>query len=321
MAPKTFALLLCLLCRSPLALALDGAPNSQNNRDKKWRDTGVYLDGKPLAMLSFGELPIALEPVWVREKVSTEIEPGKKGSGFKIVEQRRYRFVDYLRALGVDLRRVREIHVVGPRMSNTIIASGAELRSKKGRGFMFRFGAEVGGKAIPVVPSAFGNDYSPDKISAVMVYVDKRPPVLVPNEGLAIDGKLIEDVPYFGEPIRGGVRVYLDDRLSFSIKRPMLRDTPSTVSSDGKRHWTLWSVLEKQKLTVAPIVEAWVIRDERRVERLTRDQLEKIEFTVGEKEKSEIFLGESLARCQAIALHTRAIKSEELVRIREEEAQ
>src|SRR5438128_146882 len=38
----------------------------------RWKDTGVYLDGQPLGVLSFGELPVRLKPVWVEESISAE---------------------------------------------------------------------------------------------------------------------------------------------------------------------------------------------------------------------------------------------------------
>src|SRR5262245_54175352 len=34
----------------------------------RWKDTGVYLDGKPIGFLAFGELPITLKPTWVKDK-------------------------------------------------------------------------------------------------------------------------------------------------------------------------------------------------------------------------------------------------------------
>src|SRR5690606_16084576 len=36
----------------------------------RWKDVGVYVDGKPISFLTFGELPITLQPTWVKDKVS-----------------------------------------------------------------------------------------------------------------------------------------------------------------------------------------------------------------------------------------------------------
>ena len=83
---------------------------------------------------------------------------------------------------------------------------------------MFRFGGLVGGKAMPHAPDDFGNGETPDKISGVMIYIDRKPPT-VTREGIELDGVDQTGVPYYGEPLRGGIRVYLDDKLAAIIKR------------------------------------------------------------------------------------------------------
>ncbi|MCC6999748.1 MAG: hypothetical protein IT370_34415 [Deltaproteobacteria bacterium] len=284
--------------------------------NKRWRDTGVYLDGVPIAMLNFGELPLGLPPVWIEDRVSVDIEPGKPGPGFKIVKQREYRFTDYLRALHVDLDEVKEVHVMGPKFTDSIVVSGAELK-KRGKGFLFRFGAEVGGKAIPVVPDKFGNGRSPDKVSAVMIYVDKKPPVIDQELGMVLDGKVIAEVPYFGLPLRGGVRVYQDDRIALHIKRPLLRKTtPAGHDADGTPRWNLLAVLKENGVATDKIVEAWVIRHERWEERLDRAALEQLTFVLPEKGSGNILLGDGKLLAQSISLRARAVKPSERPRIR-----
>jgi hypothetical protein len=297
----------------------DEAPPSVGQGAKKWRDTGVYLDGKPLGMLSFGELPVGLSPIWVKEKHAAPIAPGSHDPGFTWVEERRYRFVDYLKAMGVDLRRLRELHVMGPRLSEVIVVSGAELRGPRGRELLFRFAGLVGGKAIPVVPRAMGNGVKPDKISCVMVYVDRAPPVLVPGEGLQLDGKPVVGVPYFGEPLRGGVRVYQDDKLALVIKRPLLRATRPSAIVGGESRYRLWDLLAAQGVDTARVAEGWLITDERREHELSRAQLEAATFAMGQKQKNEILVGDESLRASAIALHTRALTPGELPAIRPEE--
>jgi hypothetical protein len=114
-----------------------GGGNSQGGGMgmNRWRDTIVYVDGKPAGVLEFGELPIGLKPIWVNEEHSAEIEPGSHGKGVKISQARRYRFTDYLKAIGVDLRQVKELHMLGPKTTMVTAVTGAELRSKKGEGF------------------------------------------------------------------------------------------------------------------------------------------------------------------------------------------
>jgi hypothetical protein len=279
----------------------------------RWRDTGVYLDGKPIGMLSWAELPIALEPTWIPIKAGERIRHGHpEDKGWRWSKERRYRFTDYLRALGVDLAKVRELHVYGPRFSETIIVSGKALRSKAAEGFQFRFGGVVSGKALPVVPNGFGNGKSPDKISAVMIYVDNKPPTLVRNKGFELDGVPQDGVPYFGEPLRGGVRVYLDDKLVAYLKRQDLPVAKATATPDGQFHWKLYEVLHDQGVVTKSVVEGWVIRDDKRQERLSQGELAAMTFEAGSQAKGSILLGPNKLQVKGLALHSRHLSPQEL---------
>lgn len=291
------------------------------NGAKKWRDTGVYVDGKPVGVLDFGELPIGLKPTWVEEEHSVEIEPGSHSSGVKLVPARRYRFTDYFKAIGLDLHKIKEVHVMGPKLTEVVVVKGRELLTKKANDFQFRFGGIVGGKAIPVVPPNFGNNVKPDKIAAVMVYIDKKPPDVVEDQGLVLDGKVVDGIPYFGQPLRGGVRVYQDDKLKLQIKRPMLRETPFVVGPDGHSQWKLWPLLESKGVDTKKIVEAWAIVDERRKQRFTRDELASLTFEMGEKGNNEILLGPNKVRASALAFHDHVLSKDELPQIRPDEDQ
>lgn len=286
----------------------------------RWRDTGVYVDGRPVGVLAFGELPIGLAPTWVAEEHSIEFDVGYKGPRTRKTYARRYRVVDYLKAVGVDVGRIKQIQIMGPKTTQVIIASGKELRSEKGRELMFRFGSSVGGKAIPVVPDQFGNGVMPDKMSAMMVYIDKKPPVLVAEEGLQLDGKTVDGVPYFGAPMRGGVRVYVDDRLSLAIKPELLQEAPSTVGPDGARRWKLTAVLKQNGVDLSKVVEAWAIADERRKQKFTRAELDALAFTMNPEQKNQILVGDGKLHVDALALHSHALAPGELPQIRPDES-
>ncbi len=290
------------------ALPADYVPAEFKLGGSRWKDTALYVDGKPVGVMAFGELPAEIEPVWVDQEVSIPFKAGSTGPRFKVVKQRHYRFTDYLRAAGVDVAKVRELHVYGPRFSNTTVVTGAQLRSKQGRDFLFRFGGDICGKAIPTLPDHFGNGNKPDKISSVMVYIHKKPPKLVRNKGLVLDGEVISDVPYYGEPLRGGVRVYLDDRLATVIKRRQLADW-TAQDVDGEPHWQLAKFLRFDKVDTSHVVEAWVIRKDRRVRKLTPDELAGATFTASSKSKGQVSLvvGKEHIPTQALALHTRPL--------------
>jgi hypothetical protein len=287
----------------------------------RWKDSGVYLDGRPIAFLRFGELPIALQPTWVKDKVSDNKPPGcpiEKCPGWKWSEQRFYKFTDYLRALGVDPKQVKMLHVYGPKLSQTIAATGRDLESKAADEFLFRFGALVGGKPIPHVPLHFGNGKQPDKINGVMIYVDKKPPTIT-RDGIELDGLPATGVPYYGEPLRGGVRIYLDDRYLTMIKRSELEAKQATTTADGELHWKLAAIVAATGVDTSKVVEGWVIRAERRAERIPWSDLQQMTFSAGSKAHGGVLLGDKEILANAIALHTRAIRPEELPEIRQDE--
>ncbi len=273
----------------------------------RWKDTGVYLDGKPVAFLTWGELPITLKPTWLKDKVSANKRPGSTDLGWRWGQQRFYRFTDYLKALGIDINKVKEMHVYGPRFSESVIASRADLQSPRANDFMFRFGGNVNGKAIPRVPQGFGGGRPPDKISAVMIYMEKKPPTL-DSEGFMLDGVPQEGVPYYGEPIRGGVRVYLDNRLAAIIKRQELDPTAAKTAANGELEWSLGAFLAAQGVDTSKVVELWAIRDDKRADKFPASDISAMTFQASSQAKGGVLLTDKLIRANAIALHTRALE-------------
>ena len=278
----------------------------------RWKDTGVYLDGKPIGFLTWGELPVALKPVWVRDKVSANKRPNTNDPGWRWAQQRFYRFTDYLKAAGVDLAKVKEMHVIGPRFTNSIVATGADLQSPLAKNFLFYFGGSVYGKAVPKVPAGFASGNPPDKVAAVTVYIEKEPPKLEPGVGFVLGKEVLTSVPYFGDPIRGGIRIYLDDRFAAIIKRQDLDPTKASKSADGDLSWSLSALLSSQGVDTSKVAEVWVIRDDRRAEKLAGKELPTLTFSASAQAKGGVLLGAQKYRANSIALHTHVLKDEEL---------
>ena len=278
----------------------------------RWKDVGIYVDGKPMGFLTFGELPIALKPTWVKDKVSAEKRPGTDDPGWRWAQQRFYRFDQYLAAIGIDVKSIKELHVYGPKFSETNISTAKDLLGPQGKEFMFRFGGNVFGKPIARVPGGFGNGKSADKIASVMVYIKKKPPHIVQNVGLELDGEIQNGVPYYGEPIRGGVRVYLDDKLVAIIKRQELDAAKAVKGPDGELSWKLADVLAAQGATPKNVVELWAVRDEKREEKFPGADLATLTFSASSQAKGGVLLGDKKVRANTIALHTRALKTEEI---------
>ena len=271
----------------------------------RWRDTGVYVDGKFVGLLAWAELPLGLPVHWEQVKASAPKRYGTSDTGWRWAKERRYRFTDYLHAIGLEPGKIKEIHVYGPKFTDTIIATGKDLRSKQADGFQFRFGGSVSGKAIPVVPENFGNGRTPDKISSIMIYVDKKPPTLERNVGMVLDGELQEGVPYFGTPLRGGVRVYLDDKLVAYIKR---QDLPETAkNAEGEPEWKLWDYLRSRGVDLSTVHEGWLVRQEKWQEKLMRSDLETISFTASAQAKGHLELGPQKLKAQSIILRSQPV--------------
>ncbi|MDB4957782.1 MAG: hypothetical protein JWO36_5351 [Myxococcales bacterium] len=285
----------------------------------RWKDTVVYLDGDPIGYLTFGELPVTLKPTWIKSKVSQNKPPGcDKCLAWKWGEQRSYKFTDYLKAMGINIQKIRQMHVQGPKQTDTIVVTAKDLLEPKANDFLFRFGGEASGKAIPHVPSKFGNGMGPDKITSVMIYVTKAPPTF-DEVGYVLDGVPIDGVPYHGEPLRGGVRIYLDDKLAAIIKRQELDVKHAKTMSDGQLSWGLYDFLKSKGIDSSKIVEGYVIRDERRKEKLPAAELEKLWFQASSQAGGSVLLGDQKVVANVIALHTRALKPEELPQVRPEE--
>jgi len=274
----------------------------------KWKDAGVYVDGKPLGFLTWAELPLGCKPQWLREKVSADKRYGTDDPGWKWARKRYYRFTDYLKAIGVDIRNVRELHVYGPKPTQTLIVTGKDLQSPAAKEFWFWFGSNTSGKPIPHAPENFGNGRVADKVNSVMVYVDKKPPVLDPDVGMMLDGVEQTGVPYYGEPVRGGVRIYLDDKLATIIKRQELDSAKATKGADGEPHWKLAEFLTGHGVDVKRVVEMWVIRGDQRHERLPASALPGMTFAASSQSKGGVLLGDQELLANAIALHTRALQ-------------
>lgn len=287
-------------------------PAEHKSGSARWKDTGVYVDGRPIGFLTWGELPVGLKPVWVRDKVSANKRPNTNDPGWRWMQQRFYRFTDYLKAVGIDVKKVKELHVYGPRFTNSVTVTGKELQSPEAKEFLFRFGGSVHGKAIPKVPEGFGGGNPPDKIAGVTVYLEKEPPKLVQGVGFVLGNDVQWGVPYYGDPIRGGIRMYVDDKYAGIIKRQDLDPKKGKPDKDGDLTWELAPLLSDQGIDAKKIVEAYVIRDERREDKLPVDQLPTMTFQASAQAKGGVLLGKDRVRANALAFHTRTLKPEEL---------
>jgi hypothetical protein len=298
----------------------DYVPAEYKDGMAQWKDIGVYVDGKPVGFLNWGELPITLKPVFIEDEVSINKPPGcPECPDRKKASMRWYRFIDYFNAIGLDRKKIKIVHVLAPKDTQTIEASTKDLNGPLAKDFLFRFGGLVGGKALPHTPEGFGNGETPDKLMGVMIYIDRKPPVIT-RQGIELDGVPQSGfVPYYGEPMRGGIHVYLDDKLAAVIKRQELDVKVASKLPTGELQWGLKQFLESNAVDTSKLVEGWVIRNDKREEKIPWSELSTMNFHASSMAKGHVLLGDKKLVVNALALHTRAVKDEELPVVRPDE--
>ena len=197
-----------------------GAGPETADREKRPRfgESVVYVDGKPVGVIRASELPLALKGQTL-----------DVGSGFTTT---RYGFVDYVRALGIDAKRIKALHLYGG--SRVVVVDKAEV-ARIGDRIMFSFVQGDRGKPrVHWPPVKLNVNSTIDMVSNVAVYVDKEPPVLDATGELVMpDGKPIAGkVPYAPEEQGNGTRVYVDGTLVGTVKRKKL--TPDLLAEPDK---------------------------------------------------------------------------------------
>ncbi len=283
--------------------ATEWIPSEHRTTKGKYRDPGVYVDGEPVGFLQYGDLPPSLAPVLVEGTMLLDFAPGDPGPRRQTVHYTRYRLADYLEKVGVELGRVREVHVYGgPRIAGRI--TGPDLRRARDR-ILFSFGRRTHGKALLHMPRDVKLGTSFDHIAAVAVYLDRRPPRVLPSAEVELDGRIVTDIPYFGEPLRGGIRVYKDDRLVTVIKRRLLAGEDRLASWHGGRlRWELAAVLGELGVALDDVSFGELIYDERRGRRIPGGELRAAWFVADPQRRGEVSFGDGGEPMQGLALFT-----------------
>jgi hypothetical protein len=159
----------------------------------------------------------------------------------------RFLLAQYFEALGLPLAKIVEVHLYGGR-GRVAIIPGNEIRRVK-KELMFSFTAGDNGKMRMHWDSKLAVSDTIDKVQAVAVYIDKKPPRwdrgkwgLVDDEGVKIEG-----IPYCDEPMKGGVRIYLDGRIVHHLKRNKTfeRKVEPTMMVDGIPYFRMFDYLEE----------------------------------------------------------------------------
>jgi hypothetical protein len=198
-------------------------PEQHGQGQGRNRETAVYVDGKPLGVMRVLELPASMQPMAVKAVDGLDIP-------------RYYRLYDYVKALGVDVKKVSMVHLYGSHDRVAMIA-GDELEKFKDR-LVFDFTMQTAGKVRCRWSTAglrVGTHI--DVIQTVTIYVDKPAPSYNDDDGTLefVPGEPIEGIPYGSDQlVPKGTRVYVDGRLVGWVKRRTLSDKLIAPGSEKK---------------------------------------------------------------------------------------
>lgn len=188
----------------------DGEHGGGKKGEGQFRDSAVYLDGKARGVLRYAELPPGLEPFAMPEIDDLDVP-------------RYYRLTDYFARIGIDVAKIREMHVYGSH-DRVAVITGEELRAAQDR-VIFDFTQQVTGKPRARWAQTHALPHHPmvDVILGISLYQDKTPPTYKHGE-LLVDGQPTDGIPYVEDGVPKGTRVYVDGKLAGWVRRKTLPD-------------------------------------------------------------------------------------------------
>ena len=209
-APPASATANARVAAAKVALAAPSTPSPVPHglRKELNLDVPVFVDGKQVSVLRYGELPPG---------VTETTNPAEPDS-----ERRYFRLWDYLKAIGASPERVQALHFAGK--TNEIASlEGSELRAEKDR-FVFDFIGGTGGVAEPMWRvKGLKNRLHIDGFTGINVFVATKPWEIDPRERCYLDGDDCKPVARFtSEDLKKGTRVYVDGKLTAYVKRRLL---------------------------------------------------------------------------------------------------
>ena len=220
------------------AAATTGEAKSETphgSRKMKQLDVPVWVDGKQVSVLRYGELSAALKP-------QTRFGAGSDGERGPA---RFYSLEDYAQSLGIAPAKIKAIHAVGNREKVTTI-KGSELNAPANKGrFQFDFMQETTGiTKVDWDTTGLADTYVIHEIRGLSFYVEKAPPVVDPTLHchVAKDGTCAFDDPYATAEKMKGTRFYIDGHLVGYVKRREIKE--SVVVGDNANGEHLYSVVK-----------------------------------------------------------------------------
>ena len=211
------------LVLAPLATVTPQA-EGQHGEGKKgggkgFNESCVYVDGQAKGILRYSELPSSIKPIAIPEIDELDVA-------------RYYRLADYLEAIGIDLTKIREIQIYGSHDRIAII-TGEEIRTLRA-GLIFDFTQQTGGKARARWSQLHSLPHRPmvDVIMNISIYIEKAAPTMAHGD-MWLDGRIVDEpIPYVGDGVPKGTRVYADGKLDGWVRRKQLPSKLLAPSSE-----------------------------------------------------------------------------------------
>ena len=250
-----------------------------------FKEAWVYVDGQPVGVLREAEFP-PLPEVWVDQVEYLDFKPGDPPPHERIYQIRRWALADYFEAVGVDIKKIKTVLLHGGRGS--VFIDGKDFRKLRNK-FLFDLTGNNNLKLRVFVPDEIRPklNTSFDRYAAISVIVDKPKPTTNEDNDVVIDGVIAEGIPYYGQPLRGGVRVYLDGRLAVVIKRNALGDEGRVAP--GKDAWSVRGLLAARGID-AELAAVDVVEKNQTVSRLDAAQSASMVFHTDSQAQGSIIL-------------------------------
>jgi len=261
-----------------------------------FKEAWVYVDGTPIGVLREVELP-PMPVAWMDEIESLDFNRGDPGPHERVYQAKRWRLSDYLVAAGVDLRKIKMVILHGGR--GVVAIPGADFRRFKD-GLRFDLTGNSMSKLRVFLPDKLPRTTSFDRYTAVSVLIDKPLPTIDDSNDMYLDGEWVGGIPYFGTPLRGGVRVYLDGRLALVIKRNQLGETGQVAPG----RWNLARLLDAHGISSEQVVAADIVEGDGR-SRIDDLDLASFDFTSAEGKSGKVLIGPHQAPSNAVMLYSK----------------
>lgn len=273
---------------------------------KAYKESWVYVDGVPKGVLIYAEMPVGLPVAWKDDVEGLDFGPGHKGPKEKKIQILRYRLADYLQAIGVDLKKIKYVYIHG---KGVVALPGDQFR-KNAHGITFDWVGNDLSKTRFFWPTNMKTNTSYDRYVAVSVFIDKPPLELDRHNNPHINGQEVFGIPYYGTPLRGGFRVYVDNKLVTIIKRNELSKVGRTNLDKPKDppEWDLLKLLQSQGIEVEPVAGDVVVAKDRIQQsrtRLDEAYVKGLRFKQESESSGGLLIGKDGLAATALHLYTK----------------